>query len=223
MSRRKVLLVSNETYHVFNRSIAKTNLFSSKIHLRKILEIVDYYRYPQTVRLSKFKTLIKDLKETYAARFKKATPLVEIYAYAFMPNHYHFLAKQLSDKGIVTFISNTQNSFAKYFNLKYNRAGSLFQNAFKGTRITSEEEFIHVSRYIHLNPATSYFIKTDDLPKDIRTSFPYYQDAEKDSLINTKLLIGIFKTKDCYKNFVFNQIDYQRKLNGIKNLIFEPN
>ncbi len=221
MSRRKVLLVSNETYHVFNRSIAKTKLFSSKIHLRKILETVDYYRYPQTIRLSKFKTFTKDLKEEYIMRYKKTKPLVEIYTYAFMPNHYHFLTKQLSDRGIMTFISNTQNSFAKYFNLKYNRAGSLFQNAFKATRITSEAEFVHVSRYIHLNPVTSYLMKTDDLPNDFVTSFPYYQDAKEDPLINTKLLIGIFQTKDRYKDFVFNQIDYQRKLDHIKHLIFE--
>lgn len=219
MPRRKILLITNEIYHVFNRSIAKTNLFASKIHLRKILEIVEYYRYPQTIRLSKFKTLTQELKESYITRFKKTQPLVEIYAYAFMPNHYHFLIKQLSDKGTVNLIANMQNSFAKYFNLKYNRAGGLFQNAFKATRITSEEELIHVSRYIHLNPVTSYLMKIDELLKESVTSFPVYQDNQKNSFVNTELLIGVFGTRNRYKDFVLNQVDYQRKLDNIKHLI----
>jgi len=219
MPRRNVLLISNEIYHVFNRSIAKTDIFFSKINLRRILETIDYYRYRHIIRLSKFKSLPQKIKEEYMLRFKNTEPLIEIYAYSIMPNHYHFLLKQIQNGGIAKFISTTQNSFAKYFNLKNNRDGSLFQNAFKAKRVNSEEELIHISRYIHLNPITACLIEIEELTGSTFTSFPYYIHEEKHSVINTQLLLGIFQDAHAYKKFVFDQSDYQKKLGMIKNLI----
>ncbi|MDP3733522.1 MAG: transposase, partial [Candidatus Daviesbacteria bacterium] len=154
MPQRLVVLANNEIYHIFNRSIAGENILAlnQKANLTKAFEIVNYYRYPQKLRLSRFKILPSELKKQYLKSFKTAVPLVEIYVFAFMPNHFHFLLKQIQDRGIARFIANFQNSFAKVFNLKNDRKGALFQNAFKAKRIITEEQCIHVSRYIHLNP-----------------------------------------------------------------------
>src|SRR3990170_7887356 len=130
MPQRNVVLAANEVYHVFNRSIAKAPLFSTKWNLNKVLEIAEFYMYPQVLRLSKLRLLPPDAKKEYIAVYRKKKPLVEIYSFAFMPNHYHFLLKQFSDNGISRFISNVQNSFAKIYNLKNDRNGALFQNSF---------------------------------------------------------------------------------------------
>lgn len=221
--RRSVILVSNEIYHVFNRSIAGANIFAQnqKVNLNKALEIVNYYRFPQKLRLSKFKTLPVQLKKRYLDALGSTTPLVEIYVFAFMPNHYHLLLKQIKDKGIVTFISNFQNSFAKVFNLKNNRNGALFQNAFKAKRIQTEEQFIHVSRYIHLNPVTAFMIEFDKLASFAWTSFPAYSTNEQIPFINSDFLLKMFGSKEKYAKFVADQVDYQRKLAHIKDLIIE--
>lgn len=163
MPQRSVVLANDEIYHVFNRSIARTEIFSNKFNLHKAIEILDYYRFIQVLRLSRFKKLTPQLKKDYSDMVIRDKPLVEIYASALMPNHYHFLLKQVQDKGIVKFISNFQNSFAKAFNLKNDRNGALFQNAFKAKRIGNDEQFIHVSRYVHLNPVTAYLIEFKDL------------------------------------------------------------
>jgi len=154
MPHRSVVLANDETYHIFNRSIAGTNIFAQnqKVNLNKAIEIVNYYRFPQKIRLSRFRSLPVQLKEQYLDALGGVTPLVEIYAFAFMSNHFHFLLKQIRDKGVAIFVANFQNSFAKVFNLKNDRSGALFQNAFKAKRIVTEDQFIHVSRYIHLNP-----------------------------------------------------------------------
>lgn len=215
------MLATNEIYHTFNRSIAKQNIFGNKYMLNKVLEIVDFYRFPQEIRLSKFNKLPKETKQSYFESYKSKIPLVEIYVFAFMPNHFHFLLKQIQENGIIKFISNYQNSFAKFFNLKNNRNGTLFENSFKAKRIESDEQFLHVSRYIHLNPVTSYIIKIKDLDTYSYTSFPTYSNNSADILIEEKFIKSFFKSIEDYKKFVFDQADYQRQLALIKDLIID--
>lgn len=223
MPQRSVVLANNEIYHVFNRSIAKENIFAQnqKVNLNKALEIINFYRFPQKIRLSRFKLLPKELKKQYLDALNDIAPLVEIYAFAFMPNHFHFLLKQIKDKGIATFIANFQNSFAKVFNLNNDRNGALFQNAFKAKRVITDEQFTHVSRYIHLNPVTSYMIEFDKLVNFAWTSFPAYTANGQIPFIDSAFLLKMFSSKEEYVKFVADQADYQRNLACIKDLIIE--
>ena len=220
MPIRKSVLATNEIYHIYNRSVAKESIFSTQIYLRKIIEITDYYRFRQVLRLSQYKNLAVEPKKSYLKSMRDNPRLVEIYAFAFMPNHYHFLLKQLVDNGITNFISNFQNSFAKYYNIKNDRNGSLFQNSFKGKRIESEEQFMHISRYIHLNPVTSYLIDFEDLKDYPWTSFRIYYHG-LDLFVNTGLVLENFKRKESYNEFVADQVDYQRNLALLKDLVLE--
>jgi len=223
MPQRPVVLATNEIYHVFNRSIAGQNIFAQnqKLNLTKALEIVNYYRFPQKIRLSKFKSLPSELKKQYLDAIGSVAPFVEIYVFAFMSNHFHFLLKQIKDKGITAFVSNFQNSFAKVFNLKNDRNGALFQNAFKAKRIVTEEQLIHASRYIHLNPVTSYIIEFDKLASFEWTSFPAYAANKQIPFINSDFLLKMFGSKEKYVKFVADQVDYQRKLAHIKDLMID--
>ena len=222
MPQRRMVLANNEIYHVFNRSIGGQHIFAQnqKFNLSKALEIINYYRFPQKIRLSRFRNLSSQLKKQYLDSVGSVTPLVEIYVFAFMSNHFHFLLKQMRDKGIATFVANFQNSFAKVFNLKNDRNGALFQNAFKAKRIETDEQFIHVSRYIHLNPVTAYIIEFDKLASFEWTSFSAYAN-ERVSFVNSDLLLKMFGTKEKYIKFVADQVDYQRNLAHIKDLMID--
>ena len=221
MPRRNLVLANNEIYHIFNRSIARENIFSNKIYLKKVLEIIHFYRFPQQLRLSKFKALNEIQKKDYLLALKDKSPLVEIYSFALMPNHYHLLLKQLQDNGIVRFIANFQNSFAKIFNLKNERNGAVFQNSFKAKRVETDEQFIHISRYIHLNPVTAYLISFNQLANYPWTSFPIYVNEDKNSFVAVNFLLHLFGSKDKYADFVADQVSYQRELALIKDLILE--
>ncbi len=225
MPQRPVVLANNEIYHVYNRSIARENVFAQnqKTNLNKAIEIVNYYRFPQKIRLSRFKLLPKELKKQYLDALGSTVPLVEIYVFAFMTNHFHFLLKQIRDKGIAIFVANFQNSFAKVFNLSNDRNGALFQNAFKAKRIATDEQFSHISRYVHLNPVTAYMIKFDKLATFEWTSFPAYASGagEQTAFINSDFLLKMFGTREKYMKFVADQVDYQRKLAFIKDLVID--
>jgi len=218
MPRRTQILATNEIYHVFNRSVGHEEIFNSKDTLHRICKLADYYRFPHTLSFSLFQLLSKESQSDYLEHIKHQPQLVEILAFAFMPNHYHLLLKQHQDRGISVFIANFQNAFAKFYNLKYDRHGALFQSPFRAKRITTDEELVHVSRYIHLNPVTSFFIKFDELIRYPWTSFAAYMQKEVDSIVSKDIILKLIPSKEKYYNFVADQEDYQKKLSEIKHL-----
>jgi putative transposase len=47
--------------------------------------------------------------------------------------------------------------YAKYFNEKYERKGTLFEGRYKSVAVKHEAHFIHLPYYIHLNPLDLIF------------------------------------------------------------------
>lgn len=221
MTTHRPILSTNEFYHVFNKSIAHQPIFDNTDNLKKIIKIVNYYRYKQKIKLSKFYSLPNRIQNEYIEEAHEGLPLVEIYSFTFMPNHYHFLLRQLQDKGISRFISDVQNSFAKNFNLINDRNGSLFQTGFKSRRIAYEEDFFHISRYIHLNPVTSNIIKFNELIDYPYTSLNWYSNNNLNKFVNTEYLLNHFQNLSNYIKFLENQVEYQQKLKRIKDLLIE--
>lgn len=221
MSYKIIPLVTGEFYHVYNRSIAKELIFDMPLYLKHALNTVEYYRFPQKLRFSAFKKLLGKAKVNYINYITSQKPLVEIYAFALMPNHFHFQLKQNREGGIAKFLSNFQNSFAKCFNTINNRDGSLFQDSFKSRIITSIDQFIHVSRYIHLNPITSSLVKYEELKSYPLTSYSWYANPNLNRFIEIDIILNHFKSFDKYDKFMRNQANYQKKLRMIKRLLID--
>lgn len=81
-----------------------------------------------------------------------AEKLVEIHAFALMPNHYHLLLTQLAENGITKFLQRVGTSYSMYINKKYERVGPIFQGPFKSALIENEQHLLYIPHYIHLNP-----------------------------------------------------------------------
>lgn len=224
MPYRKTILVPGEIYHAFNKGVASLPIFTTPSDFLRFLDLVDYYQFENTsLSFSHFKKLALEERNRILEKIRKENKLqVKILAFCLMNNHYHFLLKQVSTKGIVRFISNLQNGYAKYFNIKIKRSGPLFQPMFKSVRIETDEQLLHVSRYIHLNPTTGYLVEINNLEKYPWSSLLCYLENKFDkySFINTSIILGLIR-KDKYKEFVYNQAEYQRELEGIKHLLLE--
>lgn len=223
MPYRKPPFATNEIYHTISRGVAKKPIFTSERDYQRALRLIDFYRYNHPpLRFSHFNRLAKKEKGDFLNSLKRNNPpIVDILAFCLMPNHIHFLLKQLKERGVPIFISNFQNSYARYFNTKYKRIGPLFQPMFKAIRIETEEQLLHVSRYIHLNPPTSYLLEIKDLKNYPWSSFTEYLGIKPFQFTNPNLILGHFKTREAYRKFVFDQANYQRELATIKHLILE--
>ncbi|MBI1871998.1 transposase [Candidatus Collierbacteria bacterium] len=218
MPLRKTPLVNDETYHVFNRSIAKTSIFNSKRNSNRFLEIINYYRFENPpFRFSYFLRLSSERKQDLLKSLTDLnTSKVEILSFSIMPNHNHFVLKQTNNNGISNFIRLIQESFAKYFNLMTQRNGSVFQQSFKAVRIEDESQFINTTRYVHLNPLTGFVIKTPgDLYTYPLTSFPDYISNTPRSFVNTEPLLSFFSSKEKFIQHTLDQDDYQKNLEQI--------
>lgn len=221
MPYRRLVFANNEVYHIFNRSVADEQIFFKNKDLGRAISLLDYYRYFPIMRYSFFIRLDKKIQNDVRKRIQSLSPFVELLSFTLMSNHYHLLVKQLKDNGISTFISNFQNSFARHFNTKNHRKGSLFCEMFKAVRIQNNEQLIHTSRYIHLNPVSGYLMKVDQLADYPYTSFSHYIGRIKYDFISTDLILSSFKDKEAYRQFIFNQVDYQRSLGKMKNFLID--
>lgn len=223
MPYRNIVFANNEIYHTYNRSVAKVPIFQRTKDYSRFLDVVNFYRNEKPpLRYSFFNRLEKERKEEFLeALTKRDRLLVEIYAFCLMPNHFHFLLKQLRERGIADFMRNLQNSYAKYFNLKYKRSGSLFQALFKAVRIETTEQLLHVSRYIHLNLVSSFIIKLGELENYPWSSFGEYMGLQRFPFANTTFILENFRSPAQYKEFIYDQADYQRALERIKHLALE--
>lgn len=214
MPPRKVILATGETYHIFNRSLRQAPLFTNKREFDLFLMATKYYlQMDPPVKFS----LFRQQPNKYELDFSKT--LVKVIAYCLMPDHFHFMVTQLEDEGIKAFIHKLATSYSHYFNLKHNQKGSVFESKFKAVRVESQEQLVHLSRYIHLNPVTSFLI--EDPENYDYSSYKIYLNKTVSDLVDLSDVMVDFRSPKIYKEFVLSQKDYQRELKRIKHLVFE--
>lgn len=224
MPLRQTPLVTNEIYHVINRGTGSIPIFNNDWNYNRFLEILFYYQNTNPPkRFSKFLQLPTDERDKIIEDLVRQKSFwVEIIAYCLMSNHFHLLVKQIKDKGIFNFMSLFQNSYARYFNLKSSRKGGLFEDRFKAIRVETDPQLLHLSRYIHLNPYSSYIVK--DFPTLLKypySSLPEYLGLTKTTHCQKELILNQFSDIDDYKKFIFDRADYQRSLEQIKHQTLE--
>lgn len=213
MPYRFIPFVNEQYYHVYNRGSDKRVIFHSRRDYQRFIKTIKYYQLEgPKPKFSHFPNLV--VKELNSSQ-----KIVEIVAYCLMPNHFHLLLRQVRDNGITEFTSKFINSYTRFFNTKYERIGPLFQGMVKAALIESDEQLLHVSRYIHLNPITSHLVK--DLGKYEWSSYQDYIQGNHQGFCSEEDILTHFKDPQDYQRFVLDHLSYATELEFIKHQILE--
>ena len=218
---RKDHLATGEIYHIYNRSIADYIIFNNDAEFIRMLELIKYYRIENNIKFSAFLELNLVQTEGFNNAIdiisKDKEELVQIIAYCLMPTHIHLILKQLKENGISDYMRKVLDGYTRYFNTLHNRKGPLWENRFKNVLVSSEEQFPHLTRYIHLNPVTANLIKK---PEDWAfSSYKEYLSKINHPICQFGDILNI--ESHIYRKFVNDQISYQKELAKIKKLLFD--
>lgn len=192
--------LSNAFYHVYNRGVEKRKIFLDKQDYAVFLSYLKTYLEPKNEEKlgDIFSSLNSSWKEKDRAqkelKLKNYFSDLELVCYSLMPNHFHFLVKQINPV-LNLFMNSLGTRYGMYFNRKYKRNGGLFQDVYKAVLVESEEQLLHLSRYIHLNP------KERHLP----SSLPDYLGDRNTFWVKKHHILDYFsKTnpKNSYQNFM---------------------
>lgn len=217
-------LVDGEIYHIVNRGVASMPIFINDRHYQRALETIFYYQHKNPpFRYSYFSRQTQSAKTELILKLNGDKEYsVEIICYCLMPNHIHLLLKQITNNGISEFMRKFSDSYTRYFNVKNKRLGPIFQGPFKSVRVETEQQLLHVSRYIHLNPYSSGITKSiKDLQQYPYSSLPEYLGKTNYSFCQKDIILNYFKKPGSCEQFVVDQADYQRELEIIKHLLLE--
>lgn len=210
MPGRIVPFANGEYYHLFNRGSDKRDIFLQSRDYKRFQQA--FYYYHLIGPKPRFSIFTKS--KLFALDPSLQNKLLEVLCYCLMPNHFHFLVRQLKENGVSIFMSQIANSYTKYFNTKHKRVGALFQGSYKAVRIETDEQLVHVSRYIHLNPIVSGIVKN-------LAVYPWSSCAsyinEENTLCSTEEILSFFTAENSYRQFLEDQIDYARSLEIIKH------
>ena len=119
-------------YHIFNRGCNREPIFFME----------DNYRY-----------LLHRMKATISVYG------VGIIAYCLMPNHYHLLVRQDTDRPLSDWLKAVFIGYTQAVNKQQNRRGTLFEGRARNKVIEKDEYLAHLICYIHLNPVVAGLAK----------------------------------------------------------------
>lgn len=209
--------------HVFNRGNRKMNITRSEKDCWRFMQALRFFNDSHSsvnvLRLLKsdFNNQADSVFELgWPLNWPQKDPLVKILCYCLVPNHFHLLLKEIREKGISRFMQKVGGGYTKYFNIKHQEVGRLFQSGYKAKLIDNEIYLEYLSVYIQVFNIIQLFpggIKAAE--KDIDKSMKFVEEYQfssyrdfvglRESLIIDKDTLGeTFAKPEDYKEFVFS-------------------
>ena len=240
---RKIKFIADKIYHIYNRGVEKRDIFMNDADRWRFIQAMFLFNDEEVSsnilwklanekgRLS-FRTLREYIEKENNRGGRK--PLVKIMTDCLMPNHFHFLIKNLRDDGVSRFMHKLGIGYTKYFNEKYNRVGSLFQGPFKAVPVENDLYLQYLLIYINvINPGQLIEPNLEEIGvKDVRKIMAAANDyswsahleyiGKRQSIIIEKDILGdFFPAPEKYEKFA-REILLGRQLDLIGRLVLEP-
>lgn len=236
MSLISDIVLSMDLYHALNRGVDKRIIFLDTQDYARFVH--DMFEFNSTEKaINTHRVQMSNIVSHSSKARTQGIHLVQIHGWCLMPNHYHLLLSECVEGGISMFLRKLNVGYAKYFNERYVRVGTLFQGRTKKFLIDSDAHFLHILNYIHFNPLdmqeeTSKWRskKIDDVDTAIAHLQSYRWSSYLDysgtknfpSILTTSLFQGVFNnnyTRQAEK--YLRNISLNTDIQSIKHLTLE--
>lgn len=220
-NRRKEY-IKGGIYHIYNRGIDGREIFKEDKDYLYLEKVIGRYITGEEVTNKGYKT-----DRPSVSRRKKKSYLVgevEILTYCLMPDHFHLLVRQNSPEGITRLMRRVFTNYVMYFNQKYHRRGTLFENIYRAAIITDAEQVVQVSKYIHLNPVNRQVRRFGPVETVTGSRLEDYLYSSFSSYIGTNIkdwvnIVYIKTQARDYQKFVYAKLSEAEK--NLGNLLLE--
>ncbi len=182
-------------HHIYNRGVAKSDIFLNNSDKEKFLEILS-----ETSKEYKF----------------------NIHSFCLMDNHYHLLLENQKEN-LSDGMRQINSKYASYFNKKYRRVGHLWQDRFKSWYVLNEAYLFTLFKYIEQNPvkanmtkkigeyrySASYSILRDGIPPFLQNSFVLrdYHTKELFDMLDITLNKAELENIDKFHKTKYKEVD----------------
>lgn len=186
--------LENGYYHLYNRGVEKRTIFLDEQDYSVFLSYLKEYLSPKNVSGLSQKLANPNISSRERDKILKTIRLnnfadeITLLSYCLMPNHFHFFIKQKSAGSIDKFMNSLGTRYTMFFNKKYKRVGSLYQGVYKAVDVTSDAQFIYLTKYIHKQALAFQGEALESQP----SSFKEYLRQRKTNWIDTNEVLSYF-------------------------------
>lgn len=219
--------VPESYYHIYNRGVEKRNIFLDEQDYAVFLSYLKTYLLPKdeenlnAILQSTTAGAREKDKAAHLLRLNNFSDEIELLCYSLMPNHFHLLVYQYSGDAIDRFINSLGTRYTKYFNRRYSRVGRLYQGVYKAVLVETENQLLHLSRYIHLNPFNWLGIPVSKLNQNpLPSSLMEYLGQRRTSWVKADRILSYFRKSDPRGDY-FKFIDEHADMAFISPLVLD--
>lgn len=138
-----------ELIHALNRGVDRRDIFLDDYDRLRFVHGLHIFNDRNPVEMAALKA-----KGHPMSFGEERELLVDIHGWCLMENHYHLLLSGHNEEGdeIPLFLRKLNVGYARYFNERHSRSGTLFEGKTKKVPITEDSQFLYILHYVHLNP-----------------------------------------------------------------------
>lgn len=178
--------IPGRLFHVTSHAIDDLLIFGS---------VVDKKQFIECLRRHLTSELVYDSKKR---PYRKLDDQVQLIAFAVLDNHFHLILRQLVANGIDRFMRTILTGYAKYFNNKHGREGTIFRGSFDARWISDGRHGLRAVAYTHLN----HEVRGLEYPF---TSHADYIGQRESDWIATETGLGMFGGSSGYERYMNEQ------------------
>ncbi len=135
-----------ELFHLISRGVDGRAIFLDNSDRARFVH--DLHDFNDTAPALQFDRAISHVGRTTSNIIRER--IIDIHGWKLMRNHFHLLVSERIENGLTLFLRK-MSGYARYFNERHGRRGTLFQGRTKKILIESETHFLYILHYVHLN------------------------------------------------------------------------